>query len=322
MTIDIDYLDKLIIVTSKAAISSSFLVGKKDKNLADKAAVDAMRKELNKIKMTGEIVIGEGSLDEAPMLYTGEILGNKSGPKFDIAVDPLEGTNFAANNLPGALSVIAIAEKGNLFKAPETYMNKIATSKVEKGLIDLDYSIKKNITNLAEFKNSEPSKLTACLLDRPRHKKIIDELKDLNVNLFLISDGDVSGALLVSKPEYKVDIFLGIGGGPEGVLAASALDTHNCHFQGRFIFDRDEDIKTAKKIGISDLNKKYELNEIVKGDSIFCATAITDCMPNNSIKGVIKKSKSSFFTETIFTHKSADNKGVIKKEIIFDDTKK
>ena len=322
MTIDKDYLDKLIIVTSKAAISSSFLVGKKDKNLADKAAVDAMRKELNKIKMTGEIVIGEGSLDEAPMLYTGEILGNKSGPKFDIAVDPLEGTNFVANNLPGALSVIAIAEKGNLFKAPETYMNKIATSKVEKGLIDLDYSIKKNITNLAEFKNSEPSKLTACLLDRPRHKKIIDELKDLNVNLFLISDGDVSGALLVSKPEYKVDIFLGIGGGPEGVLAASALDTHNCHFQGRFIFDRDEDIKTAKKIGISDLNKKYELNEIVKGDSIFCATAITDCMPNNSIKGVIKKSKSSFFTETIFTHKSADNKGVIKKEIIFDDTKK
>ena len=322
MTIDKDYLDKLIIVTSKAAISSSFLVGKKDKNLADKAAVDSMRKELNKIKMTGEIVIGEGSLDEAPMLYTGEILGNKSGPKFDIAVDPLEGTNFAAKNLPGALSVIAIAEKGNLFKAPETYMNKIATSKVEKGLIDLDYSIKKNITNLAEFKNSEPSKLTACLLDRPRHKKIIDELKDLNVNLFLISDGDVSGALLVSKPEYKVDIFLGIGGGPEGVLAASALDTHNCHFQGRFIFDRDEDIKTAKKIGISDLNKKYELNEIVKGDSIFCATAITDCMPNNSIKGVIKKSKSSFFTETIFTHKSADNKGVIKKEIIFDDTKK
>ena len=322
MTIDKDYLDKLIIVTSKAAISSSFLVGKKDKNLADKAAVDTMRRELNKIKMTGEIVIGEGSLDEAPMLYTGEILGNKSGPKFDIAVDPLEGTNFAANNLPGALSVIAIAEKGNLFKAPETYMNKIATSKVEKGLIDLDYSIKKNITNLAEFKNSEPSKLTACLLDRPRHKKIIDELKDLNVNLFLISDGDVSGALLVSKPEYKVDIFLGIGGGPEGVLAASALDTHNCHFQGRFIFDRDEDIKTAKKIGISDLNKKYELNEIVKGDSIFCATAITDCMPNNSIKGVIKKSKSSFFTETIFTHKSADNKGVIKKEIIFDDTKK
>ena len=322
MTIDIDYLDKLIIVTSKAAISSSFLVGKKDKNLADKAAVDAMRKELNKIKMTGEIVIGEGSLDEAPMLYTGEILGNKSGPKFDIAVDPLEGTNFAANNLPGALSVIAIAEKGNLFKAPETYMNKIATSKVEKGLIDLDYSIKKNITNLAEFKNSEPSKLTACLLDRPRHKKIIDELKDLNVNLFLISDGDVSGALLVSRPEYKVDIFLGIGGGPEGVLAASALDTHNCHFQGRFIFDRDEDIKTAKKIGISDLNKKYELNEIVKGDSIFCATAITDCMPNNSIKGVIKKSKSSFLTETIFTHKSLDNKGVIKKEIIFDDTKK
>ncbi len=301
MTIDKDYLDKLIIVTSKAAISSSFLVGKKDKNLADKAAVDTMRKELNKIKMTGEIVIGEGSLDQAPMLYTGEILGNKSGPKFDIAVDPLEGTNFAANNLPGALSVIAIAEKGNLFKAPETYMNKIATSKVEKGLIDLDYSIKKNITNLAEFRNSEPSKLTACLLDRPRHKKIIDELKDLNVNLFLISDGDVAGALLVSKPEYQIDIFLGVGGGPEGVLAASALDTHGCHFQGRFIFDKDEDIRVAKNMGIIDLNKKYELNEIVKGDSIFCATGIT----NTEIVAGKKKENSKFITETLVTHKES-----------------
>ena len=138
----------------------------------------------------------------------------------------------------------------------------------------------------------------------------------------MISDGDISGALLVSKPEYQVDIFLGIGGGPEGVLAASALDTHDCHFQGRFIFDRDEDIKVAKKMGINDLNRKYELNEIVKGDSIFCATAITDCMPNNTIKGVIKKNKNSFLTETIFTHKSLDNKGVIKKEIIFNDIKK
>ena len=185
MTIDKDYLDKLIIVTSKAAISSSFLVGKKDKNLADKAAVDAMRKELNKIKMTGEIVIGEGSLDEAPMLYTGEILGNKSGPKFDIAVDPLEGTNFAANNLPGALSVIAIAEKGNLFKAPETYMNKIATSKVEKGLIDLDYSIKKNIYNFQHSKNFGNINLSINnFSDFKRIKKIIEmnsnKLNNLN----------------------------------------------------------------------------------------------------------------------------------------------
>ena len=159
MTIDKKYVDQIINVTSKAAIASSFLVGKKDKIAADQAAVDSMRQELNKINMTGEIVIGEGSLDEAPMLYTGEILGNKDGPEFDIAVDPLEGTNFAANNLPGALSVITIAEKDNLFKAPETYMNKIATAKVEKGLVDLDFSIKKNINNLADYKNTDPSNL-------------------------------------------------------------------------------------------------------------------------------------------------------------------
>ena len=325
MTIDKEYLDRLVNVTSKAAISSSFLVGKKDKIAADKAAVDSMRTELNKINMIGEIVIGEGSLDQAPMLYTGEILGNKNGPEFDIAVDPLEGTNFAANNLPGAMSVIAIAEKGNLFKAPETYMNKIATSKVEKGLIDLDYTTKKNISNLADFKNTDPSELTACLLDRPRHKKIIEELKDLKVNIILISDGDVSGALLVSKPEYKVDIFLGIGGGPEGVLAASALDCYNCHFQGRFIFDKNKDVKEAKEMGITDMDKKYELGEIIKGDSIFCATAITDCLPIktndkeiNALNGIIRNNNNIFLTETIVTHKSFNQKDIIKKKVIFD----
>ena len=332
MTIDKEYLDKFVNVTSKAAISSSYLVGKKDKIAADKAAVDSMRAELNKINMIGEIVIGEGSLDQAPMLYTGELLGNKNGPEFDIAVDPLEGTNFAANNLPGAMSVISIAEKGNLFKAPETYMDKIATAKVEKGLIDLDYTIKKNISNLADFKNTNPSKLTACILDRPRHKKTIDELRDLKVNLILISDGDVSGALLVSKPEYKVDIFLGIGGGPEGVLAASALDCYNCHFQGRFIFDNDKDIYQAKKMGITDLNKKYELNEIVKGDSIFCATAITDCLPINtsakgppviinSLKGVNNENDHTFNTETFITHKSSNYETIIRKKIIINNDK-
>jgi len=333
MTIDKEYLNKLIDVTSKAAVASSFLVGKKDKIAADKAAVDSMRAELNKINMIGEIVIGEGSLDEAPMLYTGEILGNRNGPEFDIAVDPLEGTNFAANNLPGALSVIAIAEKGNLFKAPETYMEKIATSKVEKGLIDLDYSTKKNISNLADYKNTDPSNLNACILDRPRHKKIIDELKELKVNLTLISDGDVSGALLVSKSIYEVDIFLGIGGGPEGVLAASALDTYGCHFQGRFIFESDNDIKKAKAMGIKDLNRKYELNEIIKGDSIFCATAITDSMPiknttkdnqaiRNELNGVKNESNNTFVTETLVTHKSSNLENVITKKIIFDNNQK
>jgi len=308
MTIDKKFIEQFINVSSKAALASSYLVGKKDKIAADQAAVDSMRTELNKIDMHGQVVIGEGSLDEAPMLYTGELLGNKKGPNFDIAVDPLEGTNFAANNLPGAISVIAIAEKGNLFNAPETYMDKIATGKIEKGLIDLDFPLKKNITNLAEFMNKDVSLITACILDRPRHKKIIDELKELKVNLKLITDGDVLGALYVSDPKYNVDIFLGIGGGPEGVLAASALDAYNCHFQGRFIFDNDKDINDAKKMGVTDLNKKYELNEIVKGDSIFCATGITS---SEVLKGINIKG-DNYNSETLVTHKSSGFKKIIK----------
>ena len=309
MTIEKKYIDEFINVTSKAALASSFLVGKKNKISADKAAVDSMRTELNKIDMIGEIVIGEGELDEAPMLYTGEKLGNKNGPEFDIAVDPLEGTNFAANNLPGALSVIAIAEKGNLFKAPETYMNKIATTKVEKGVVDLDYSIKKNVLNLADFKNTDPSSLNVCILDRARHKKIIEELKKLNVKVSLISDGDVAGALMVTKSIYKTDLFLGIGGGPEGVLAAAALDAHDCHFQGRFIFDNEKDIKEAQLMGITDLNKKYDLNEIVKGDSIFCATGIT----TSEVLNGIMFDKDKYISETLVTHKSSNYKKIVKK---------
>ena len=284
MAIDKKFIDQFINVTSRAAYASSFFIGKKDKIAADKAAVDSMRSELNKINMTGEVVIGEGSLDEAPMLYTGEILGTKNGPDFDIAVDPVEGTNFVANNLPGGIAVLAIGEKSNLFNAPETYMNKIATGKIDKGLIDLDYPLEKNIKNLSEFKNKDVSSLTVCVLDRPRHKKIVDKLKDLKINIKLISDGDVLGALYVSDPKYNVDMFMGVGGGPEGVIAACALDTYNCHFQGRFIFDNKKDVLEAKSMGITDLNKKYELKEIVKGDSIFCASGITS---SEVLKGVI-----------------------------------
>ena len=309
MTIDKKFIDHFIKVTSKAALASSYLVGKKDKVAADQAAVDSMRCELNKINMNGEVVIGEGLLDKAPMLYTGELLGTKNGPNFDIAVDPLEGTNFVANNLPGAISVIAIAEKGNLFKAPETYMDKIATAKIEKDLIDLDYPLKKNITNLANFKNKDISSITACVLDRPRHKKIIDELNDLKVNIKLITDGDIMGALYVSDPKYNVDIFLGIGGGPEGVLAASALDSYDCHFQGRFIFDNKNNINDAKKMGITDLNKKYELNEIISGDSIFCATGITS---GDLVEG-IKITNNEYSFQTLVTHKSSGLKQIFKK---------
>ena len=216
MAIDKKFIDQFINVTSKAALASSYLVGKKDKIAADKAAVDSMRFNLNNLELQGRIVIGEGELDEAPMLYIGEKLGKGKGPNIDIAVDPLEGTNFAAKNIPGALSVLAISEKGNLFNAPETYMNKIAVGKdVPFDATDLDYPIKKNISNIAEAKNKNINELTVCILDRPRHKEIIDELKSLKVNLKLISDGDICGALLVTNNKYNIDLFLGIGLSPE-----------------------------------------------------------------------------------------------------------
>ena len=308
MAIDKSYIDLFHKVSVSAAYASFHMVGKKDKIAADKAAVDAMRNELNKIDMNGQIVIGEGELDEAPMLYIGEKLGTGDGPSLDIAVDPLEGTNFAANNLPGALSVIAVAEKSNLFNAPETYMDKIAIATNEKGVVDLDFPINKNIKNLADYKNTVPEKLTACILDRPRHQKVIEELKSLNVKLKLISDGDVSGALLVTDSKNNVDIFLGIGGGPEGVLAASALDAYNCFFQGKFIFENEKDKNRAKMMGINDFEKKYELNEIVSGDSIFCATGIT----SGDLVNGIQVNDKSFVSETLITHKSSGIKKIYK----------
>ena len=308
MSIDKNLIEQFINVTSKAALASYYLVGKKDKIAADRAAVDSMRTELNKMDIKGKVVIGEGELDEAPMLYIGEKLGSNNGPELDIAVDPLEGTNFAANNLPGALSVIAVSKKNNLFSSPETYMQKIVTNVKEKNVVDLDYSIKKNISNLSDYLNKDPKNLTACILDRPRHKDVINELKNLKVNLKLISDGDISGALLVTDHKYGVDIFLGIGGGPEGVLAASALDTFNCNFQCRFLFATDEDKKRAKNMGINDFTKKYELNEIVSGDSIFCATGIT----SGDLVAGINIEDDEFISETFVTHKFSGLKKVIK----------
>ncbi len=310
MGIDTKYINQFVNVTSKAALASYYFVGKNDKIKADKAAVDSMRNELNKLDINGKVVIGEGELDEAPMLFIGEKLGTLSGPEFDIAVDPLEGTNFVAQNLPGALSVIAISEKNNLFNAPETYMEKISTKVNEVGVVDLDYSIKKNIFNLSEYLNKKPENITACILDRPRHFEIIKQLKNLQVNIKLITDGDVAGALLVTDDKHNVDIFMGIGGGPEGVLAASALDTFKCGFQGRFLFETNEDKTRAKKMGINNLTKKYELNEIVLGDSIFCATGITS---GEMVSG-IKIDKNEFISETLVTHKSSGLKKIIKNK--------
>ncbi len=311
MTIDRKFIDQFANVTSKAAVASYEFIGKKNKIAADKAAVDSMRKELNNLRINGEIVIGEGELDEAPMLYIGEKVGSNNGPEMDIAVDPLEGTTFAANNLPGALSVIAISEKNNLFHAPETYMEKISAKVKEKGVIDLDYSVKENVFNLSDYLNKKPENITACVMDRPRHKNIINELNKLGVNLRLITDGDVSGALLVTEDKYNVDIFLGTGGGPEGVLASAALDTFNCFFQARFLFVTDEDKLRAKKMGINNLTKKYQLNEIVKGDSIFCATGIT----SGDLVSGIKIENNEFISETLVTHKSTGLKKIIKKVV-------
>jgi fructose-1,6-bisphosphatase II / sedoheptulose-1,7-bisphosphatase len=303
-----EFEDLFLNISSRAALSSYYHIGKKDKIAADKAAVDSMRNELNKIDIKGEVVIGEGELDEAPMLYIGEKVGTNVGPELDIAVDPLEGTNFAANNLPGALAVIAVSNKSHLFKAPETYMNKISVNFIEPNVVDLDFSTKKNIYNLAEFKNKKPNELTACILDRPRHKEIIEELKKLEVKLKLISDGDISGALLVTDPKYSVDIFLGIGGGPEGVLAASALDAFGCSFQCKFLFQTKKDIERAKSMGIRDLNKKYQINEIVSGDSIFCATGVT----SGDLVSGIEINENEFTSETLITHKSTGLKKIIK----------
>ena len=314
MSIDKKYIDLIVNVTSKGAISASKFIGKKDKISADQAAVNAMRAELNNLNINGKVVIGEGELDEAPMLFIGEKVGLGTGISVDIAVDPLEGTNFVANNLPGGLSVISIAEKGNLFQAPETYMNKIAYGKnVPDEAIDLDFSVEKNIKNLAEVKNKKINQLSVCILDRPRHKNIIENLKKLKVNVKLISDGDVSGALLVTDEKYNIDLFMGIGGGPEGVLAACALDAFGCKFQGRLIIESDKDINRAQKMGITDIKKKYILSEIIKGDSIFCATGIT---AGDLVNGVISNEKKHI-TETLVTHKDSSlTKIVIKEDII------
>ena len=311
MTLNKELINKIIKVTSRAAISCHKYIGKNDKIIADKAATDTMRNEINKLEINGEVVIGEGELDEAPMLYIGEKLGAGGNLNIDIAVDPVEGTNFVAKNLPGALSVIAIAEKGNLFNAPETYMDKLAVSKkVPHDATDLDFPIEKNIKNLADSLNKDISDINVCLLDRPRHDKIIKELKKMNVKLKLISDGDVAGALMVTDSKYNVDIFLGIGGGPEGVLAASAIDAYGCKFQGRFLFNNDKDILRAKKMGIKDLKRKYDLDEIIKGDSIFCTTGITN---GDLVKGIdIKDNK--YITETLVTHKSSNMCKIVIRE--------
>ena len=299
MGLDKKYLDHFISTTEKAAYGAYLFLGKGDKIAADKGAVDLMRNELNKIEMKGTVVIGEGEMDEAPMLYIGEKVGLNKGQELDIALDPLEGTNFVAKNLPNAFSVLAVAEKGNLLSAPDTYMEKIAIgSDLPNNLLDLDNTVEKNIYLLAEAKNTTPEKLTACVLDRPRHKKIINSLKNLKVNINFISDGDVSGAISVIDENSENDIYIGTGGGPEGVLAAAALICLGGQMQTRLVLDKKQG-KRAKNLGLKDLKKKFNIDEMIKGDVIFCATAVTN---GDLVKGIVDKGES-FQASTFALHK-------------------
>ena len=300
MSLKKDLLDQFIKVTEFAAFGASPYIGKKDKVAADQGAVDRMRDELNKINIDGTVVIGEGEMDEAPMLYIGEKVGTRNGPKVDIALDPLEGTNFTANNLPNAFSVLAVAEKGNLLSAPDTYMNKIVIgSGLPKNLLDLDNTIEKNIKLLADAKKKKTSELSACVLKRPRHDEIVAVLNKLKVNINFITDGDIAGALSVVGNNPKNDIYLGIGGGPEGVITAAALSCFGGQIQGRLILDKNEK-ERASKLGVTDTEKKYNIDDIVKGDVIFCATGVTD---GDLAKGV-KDLGDKFEVNTFALHKT------------------
>lgn len=312
MIIDKFLLDTFVRTTERAAYGASIFKGKNDKIAADKAAVDEMRKSLNKIKMKGKIVIGEGELDEAPMLYINEKVGTNTGEEFDIAVDPLEGTNFTAKNLPNALSVLAVTRRGNLLHAPDIYMEKIAIGPgFPKNLIDLDYSIEKNIKLLSEAKNTTPEKLSACVLKRPRHDSIIKTLNSLGVKINFITDGDVAGVISVAVPNSNIDIYFGTGGAPEGVLAAAALNCLECQMQTRLVFQDADQKNKAIELGIKDLSKKYNIEDMVKGDVIFSATGVTD---GDLVKG-IKDLGDTFQSETFVLHKSSKTNKIIKNQL-------
>jgi fructose-1,6-bisphosphatase II / sedoheptulose-1,7-bisphosphatase len=300
MPIHKKFLNLFTKVTEKAAIGASKFIGKKDKIAADKGAVDPMRRELNKINMEGTVVIGEGEMDEAPMLYIGEKLGTLNGPKFDIAVDPLEGTKFTANGEPNAFSVLAISEKGGLLSAPDTYMEKIVIgSNLPKNLLDIDNSVEKNLKLLADAKEKKLSDLNACVLKRPRHDHIVKVLNKIGVKINFITDGDIAGALSVIGDNPKNDIYYSTGGAPEGVVVAAALSCFGGQIQGKLVLNEEEKLR-AKKLGITDFEKKYNIDDMVKGDVIFCATGVTSGDLANGVKDL----GNEFEVNSFILHKS------------------
>ena len=262
-------------VTEAAALSCARLTGRGDEKAADQAAVDAMRKAFDALPIDGTVVIGEGERDEAPMLYIGEKVGS-GGPKVDIALDPLEGTTICATGAPNALAVIAMADGGNLLHCPDTYMEKIAAGPAGKGVVDLNKTPTQNLQALAEAKRCSIEDLTVIILSRPRHEALIKEVRQAGARIRLIGDGDVSAAIATTKPETGIDLLLGIGGAPEGVLAAAALRCVGGEFQGRLAPRNNEEIERAKKMGVSDIKKKFSIEELAAGDVMFAATGVTD----------------------------------------------
>lgn len=295
---------EMVRVTEAAAVAASEWIGRGDNDSADSAAVEAMRASLNELPFDGTVVIGEGERDEAPMLYIGERVGSAqdNGPKIDIALDPLEGTTITAKAGPNALAVLAIAEEGCLLNAPDVYMEKLAVGPgYPDGTIDLARSPAENVRAIAAAKGVEPKEIVACVLDRPRHADLIAELRSLGCGIKLIPDGDVAGVIAVTNPDTSIDVYMGSGGAPEGVLAAAALRCVGGQIQGRLVFRNDDEIARARRWGIEDLDRIYALDDMAKGDCIFAATGVTD---GSLLKGVHRR-EDCVTTESIVMRASS-----------------
>ncbi|HVR89721.1 MAG TPA: class II fructose-bisphosphatase [Novosphingobium sp.] len=305
---------EMVRVTEAAAIAAARLIGRGDEKAADAAAVEAMRGALNELEMDGTVVIGEGERDEAPMLYIGEKVGaaQGTGPKIDIALDPLEGTTITAKAGPNALAVLAIAEEGNLLNAPDVYMDKLAVGPgYPAGVIDLDKTPRQNVEAVAAAKGVAPDELIVCVLDRPRHAALIAELRSIGCGIQLIPDGDVAGVIATTNEDTNIDMYMGSGGAPEGVLAAAALRCVGGQFKGRLLFRNDDERQRAYKWGIEDLNKIYDLEELAKGDCIFAATGVTD---GSLLAGVKRLRTGVMTTESVVMRASSGTVRWVKGE--------
>jgi fructose-1,6-bisphosphatase II / sedoheptulose-1,7-bisphosphatase len=304
---------EMVRVTEAAAVAASKLIGRGNEKAADHAAVEAMRAALNELPIDGTVVIGEGERDEAPMLYIGEKVGSAQdgGPKIDIALDPLEGTTITAKAGPNALAVLAVAEQGNLLNAPDVYMDKLAVGPgYPEGVIDLSKSPSDNIRAVAAAKGVDPSEIIACVLDRPRHERLIAELRALGCGIQLIPDGDVAGVIAVTNPDTTIDVYMGSGGAPEGVLAAAALRCVGGQFQGRLLFRNDDERARAAKWGVEDLDRIYHLEDLAQGDVIFAATGVTD----GSLLDGVKRRGNCLTTESVVMRASTGTVRWVKGE--------